>query len=66
MLDQIHLPDPIRYEICKLVIRLEALEAKEGSLTQEELELREKARCALCPDNPYIDEENGGVENEIV
>lgn len=53
-LDQVHLPDPIRQEICKMIIRLEAIEKHEGTLTPEELLKREDARCALCPDNPQI------------
>lgn len=57
-LDQIHLPDPIRQEICKMIIRLEALEAQEGKLSPEELEKREDQRCALCPDNPRIPEDD--------
>lgn len=57
-LDQIHLPDPIRQEICKMIIRLEALERKEGVLSEDELQKREDERCALCPDNPRIPEEN--------
>ena len=57
-LDQVHLPDPIRQEICKMIIRLEALEAKEGVLEPEELQRREDARCALCPDNPRIPQED--------
>lgn len=57
-LDQVHLPDPIRQEICKMIIRLEALESKDGPLSKEELTIREEARCALCPDNPRIPEED--------
>jgi serine O-acetyltransferase len=57
-LDQTHLPDPIRQEICRMVIRLEALESKEGILTPTELEKREDARCAICPDNPHITEDD--------
>ncbi len=54
-LDQIHLPDPIRQEICKMIIRIDSLEFKCGGIEATELERREKERCALCPDNPYID-----------
>lgn len=54
-LDQIHLPDPIRQEICKLIIRIDSLEFKCGGIDATELERREQERCALCPDNPYID-----------
>ena len=64
LLDQIHLPDPIRQEICKMLIRLDAIESKEGVLSPKELTRRENAKCALCPDNPRIpyeeeDEEKG-------
>lgn len=52
-LDQVHLPDPVRQEICKLVIRLEALERKQGGMEEAELERLEEERCALCPDNPF-------------
>lgn len=54
-LDQIHLPDPIRQEICKMIIRIDTLEFKCGGIDEKELERREQERCALCPDNPYID-----------
>jgi serine O-acetyltransferase len=55
-LDQVHLPDPVRHEICKLIIRMEALERGGGALSKSELERLEYERCALCPDNPQVEE----------
>lgn len=55
LLDQTHLPDPVRMELCKLTLRLEALEKNEGALTKEKLRERSKERCGLCPDNPDKD-----------
>jgi len=52
LLNQTQLPDPIRHELCKMTIRLEALESKEGPLTKDELFKKEAAQCKLCPDNP--------------
>jgi len=54
-LDQTHLPDPVRQEICKLVIRLEALEKKHGGISEKELEEEEEIRCSKCADNPFYD-----------
>lgn len=51
-MDQIHLPDPVRNEMCKLTLRIEQLEKKMGNLSEEELERLEQERCGLCPDNP--------------
>lgn len=52
-LDQIHLPDPIRHEICRLQHRIEFLEkANESGMTKEEWDNQEHERCALCPDRP--------------
>lgn len=58
-LDQVHLPDPVRQEICKMLIRIEQLENKSGGLDQAAIDKIEFERCALCPDNPnsYDDEE---------
>lgn len=51
-LDQVHLPDPVKSEMCRLAIRLDLLEKKMGGLTEEELDSLEDARCSDCPDNP--------------
>ncbi|MBC7960671.1 MAG: serine acetyltransferase, partial [Vallitaleaceae bacterium] len=51
-LDQVHLPDPVKNEMCRLAIRLEYLEKKMGGLTEAEVEMLENARCSDCPDNP--------------
>lgn len=51
-LDQVHLPDPVKSEMCRLALRLELIEKKIGGLTEEELDLLEDARCIDCPDNP--------------
>jgi len=53
-LDQVHLPDPVRQEICKLIIRIESVEKKCGGLDPELLEALEDQRCQLCPDNPKL------------
>ena len=55
LLDQVHLPDPVRMEMCKLMIRLEHLEKILGSLTEEELNQLKNKRCGDCPDNPELD-----------
>lgn len=62
-LDQTHLPDPMRHELCKLTLRLEALENNEGPLTEEQLYEKEKVRCKLCPDNPNLPGEPFVPEN---
>ncbi len=51
-LDQIHLPDPIRHEICKLQMRMEHLEHSNGQISSAELDEMEYERCALCPERP--------------
>lgn len=52
-LDQIHLPDPTRHEICRLQMRVDFLEKHTGKvLTDEELEILEYDRCSVCPDRP--------------
>jgi serine O-acetyltransferase len=51
-LDQIHFPDPIRHEICRLQMRVQDLERATGKVSKEELEALEYERCALCPDRP--------------
>lgn len=55
LLDQTHLPDPVRMELCRLEIRLEALEKNEGALTDEQFQQKSVERCGLCPDNPDKD-----------
>ncbi len=52
-LDQVHLPDPVKAEMCRITIRLELLEKKMGGLTEDEITLLESARCMDCADNPY-------------
>ncbi|MDA3844983.1 MAG: serine O-acetyltransferase [Vallitaleaceae bacterium] len=52
MLDQVHLPDPVRMEMCKLRIRIEALEDGRGKLTDEEIEAVKLEKCCNCGDNP--------------
>ncbi len=51
-LDQVHLPDPIRHEICRLQMRMEYLEKANGYATKEDIDTMEYERCALCPDRP--------------
>ncbi len=53
-LDQIHLPDPMRHELCKVLIRLESLEGKCGGIDSEILKVLEDERCQRCPDNPKL------------
>lgn len=48
-LDQVHLPDPVRMEMCRLQLRIEQLEKKLGALSEEEMLQLEKERCANCP-----------------
>jgi len=52
LLDQVHLPDPVRMEMCKVILRLENLEKKLGSLSEEEINKLKDERCKKCPDNP--------------
>ena len=54
-LDQIHFPDPVRHELCRLLIRIENLEKGKGVLTPEALNAIEEERCRNCPD--YMEEE---------
>ena len=63
-LDQVHMPDPVRHEICKLIIRLESLERGDGAISESDLRKRENERCALCPDNPRVDEYD--LENDTI
>lgn len=65
-LDQVHMPDPVRHEICKLIIRMEALEQGCGVLSPNELEKREEERCALCPDNPQIEMQDDDSETNFL
>lgn len=47
-LDQVHLPDPVKMEMCRLTLRLDRLEKKYGGLTDEEFEALDKERCHNC------------------
>lgn len=49
-LDQVHLPDPYRKEMCGVLARIEAIENKVGATSIEEWETRKKDRCKGCPD----------------
>jgi serine O-acetyltransferase len=51
-MDQVHLPDPVRMEMCKIRIRIEALEDGKGKLTDEQVEVIKLERCINCKDNP--------------
>lgn len=51
LLDQTHLPDPVRAEMCRLRIRIEALEQGKKSLTFEEIEAIRIEQCKGCPDD---------------
>lgn len=53
-MDQVHLPDPVRMEMCKLRIRIEALEDGRGKLTDEEIEVIKAEKCCNCQDNPDL------------
>ncbi len=46
-LDQVHLPDPVKMEMCKLAIRIERLEQLYGVSEEELIELKEE-RCKNC------------------
>ena len=50
-LDQVHLPDPVRMEMCKLQIRVENLEKGNAGLSAEEVDKLLLERCANCKDN---------------
>jgi serine O-acetyltransferase len=54
LLDQIHLPDPVRMEMCKMIIRLENLENGKAKLSDEEIDRIMLDRCSRCEDNPNI------------
>lgn len=51
LLDQTHLPDPVRAEICRLRIRIEALEKGKKQLSPEEIEEIRIEHCQGCPDD---------------
>lgn len=51
-LDQVHMPDPVRAEMCKLQLRMERIEKNLSPLSDDELEALEIERCINCPDNP--------------
>ncbi|MCF8019950.1 serine O-acetyltransferase [Petrocella atlantisensis] len=54
-LDQIHFPDPIRHELCRLQIRIENLEKGKGGLSLDALNTLEEERCRNCPE--YMQDE---------
>ncbi|MBN2221831.1 MAG: serine O-acetyltransferase [Vallitaleaceae bacterium] len=60
-LDQTHLPDPVRREICRLTLRILELEKKIGGIDEKELKRIEEEHCSLCPENDLIRNE---VNNE--
>lgn len=47
-LDQVHLPDPIKHELCKLNLRVKELETLNGIENKEED--KEFEACFLCPE----------------
>jgi len=51
LLDQTHLPDPVRQEMCRLRIRIEALEKGKKELSFEEVEAIRIEHCKDCPDD---------------
>lgn len=50
-LDQVHFPDPVRMEMCKLRIRIECLEKGIKGLTDEDIDKMVDERCKKCKDN---------------
>lgn len=50
-LDQIHLPDPIMQQLCRVVARLEEVESRVGGLTGDQLDQIIEQKCKNCPDN---------------
>lgn len=50
-LDQVHLPDPIKHELCKMQLRLEHLEGMAG-IPEEEVNSYKMQHCENCPDRP--------------
>lgn len=52
-LDQINLPDPVKMEMCRLLVRIEHLESKIGTLTEEEIEKLFENKCFN-----FFDEDN--------
>ena len=53
LLDQTHLPDPVRAEICRLRIRVEAIERGVDKLSPEEIEKIRIEQCQGCPDDLF-------------
>lgn len=51
LLDQTHLPDPVRAELCRLRIRIESLECGSKELSAEEIEKIRLDQCKDCPDD---------------
>ncbi len=45
-LDQVHIPDPVSQEICRLNMRIQQLESELAQYQQDELELREEVEAA--------------------
>lgn len=52
-LDQVHLPDPVRMEMCRLTVRVECLEKGMTEVTKEKVEELTLKRCKECKDYPY-------------
>lgn len=50
LLDQVHLPDPVKIEMCKLLIRIELLEKNLGEISEDEILRIQRERCEGCPD----------------
>lgn len=51
-LDQIHLPDPVRHELCKLQARLELIEIKCNIETKIKSNKHKDTCLELCPERP--------------
>jgi serine O-acetyltransferase len=50
ILDQVHLPDPVKIEMCKQSIRIQLLENKIGGISEEEFKRIHEEQCKKCPD----------------
>ena len=59
LLDQVHLPDPVRAEMCRLIIRIEALEQGKSKLSPEEVERIRIEKCKNCPEDLLYHNLNG-------
>lgn len=51
-LDQVHLPDPIRKDLCRMGLRIRALEDGKGKLSEVQLNKLQEEVCGKCTDNP--------------